>query len=424
MVVRLDPLILHKAQSEIYRDDSRFKMLLASRRFGKTRLLLTTTISKAFGFNGHYDPYSPPCCVIAAETLKQCTALYWSQLLAFFENKPFTKKINRQDHSIELHGSKPTIYVRGCDGEGENLRGLKLYFAGIDEVQQVSDSVISEVIAPALADTALSSSLYIGTPRGKNNIAYRLSQEYQNTEGYSYFHKTVYDNPFFPQKEIDRLKSNLSERTFRQEMLAEFVDFRGQVFTEFLPDDHSLLIEPTEHSLTNTYIGIDPGVNNLAFVIFTIDEYSRFRVLDSVYDNEVRTVSDILDITKELSNKIENWKGKLQRVFVPDDREDIKISLNRAGFNQAVLVKRSAVGPAQRAEIVNNLFKQGRLLIDSRQKDFISEISSYHRDTDKEGHIKESIAPKQVDHRIDALSYGICNIFYKNKYLFGTTLIQ
>jgi len=424
MVLRLPSLQLHSAQKEIYDDISRFKLLIASRRFGKTRLATTTAIAKAWSFNSeYYDPQSPPSVVIATDTLKQCKALYWEQLLSFFENKPFTKKINKQENSIELYGNKPVIRLRGCDDEGSALRGLKLYFAVVDEVQQVSQIVLDEVIAPALADTLGSSSLYIGTPKGKNNIAYKLSQKYQNTKGYKFFTKTVYDNPFFPREEIDRLKANLSERTFRQEMLAEFLDFKGQVFTEFDAQRHVDYIDPTELDLTNTYIGIDPGVNNLAFVLFTIDENHIFRVLDSYYENEVKTVSDAIAICQKLSYKAANWGGSISRVFIPDDRPDMRLSLNKAGFPQAVLVKRSDTSPIQRSEIINNLFHQGRLFINSNQESFISELSSYHRDTSRDGTILDNIAPGQKDHRIDALAYGLCDIFYKNTFLFNTTNI-
>lgn len=156
-------LTLHSGQAPIAQHKARNKILLAGRRFGKSRLLLAWSIALATNFTGHYDRASPPVVLVAMPTLKAARQIHWQPLMALMENDPRVKKIYKSDFRIEFKGKKPALIVRGAnDGGGDNLRGLKLYGYGGDEAQDILPDVWEYVVQPALGDTEGSQALIIG----------------------------------------------------------------------------------------------------------------------------------------------------------------------------------------------------------------------------------------------------------------------
>ena len=52
-------LYLHPGQQTVFVSPKRFKVLVSSRRYGKSRLMLTMIIDKALNYKGAYDKASP-----------------------------------------------------------------------------------------------------------------------------------------------------------------------------------------------------------------------------------------------------------------------------------------------------------------------------------------------------------------------------
>ncbi len=156
-------LLLHPGQAEVFNNEARFKVLCCSRRWGKSRLLMTILITKAINFEGEFDPLSPSVCALIMPTLKQAKSIHWAALCAALDGHPAVDKINRSDHRIILKGNRPDIVLRGCNEDsGDSLRGSKFYFAAFDEIQDVKEIVWTEVVSPALADTAGSTAFFCG----------------------------------------------------------------------------------------------------------------------------------------------------------------------------------------------------------------------------------------------------------------------
>lgn len=156
-------LRLHPNQATVFNDPARYKVLCCSRRWGKSRLLMTILITKAINFKGHYDPLSPSVCALIMPTLKQARSIHWNALVAALDGHPAVDKIHKSDFRISLKGNRPDIILRGCNEDsGDSLRGSKFYFAAFDEIQDVKDIVWTEVVSPALADTAGSTAFFCG----------------------------------------------------------------------------------------------------------------------------------------------------------------------------------------------------------------------------------------------------------------------
>jgi len=132
-------------------------------------------------------------------------------------------------------------------------------FLVIDEAGSVPERAWTEELRPALSDT-LGSLLAIGTPRGRNWF-YRWYQRGQSGDhaDVASWQAPTYQNPHVLDSEIDEAKSDMPERSFEQEYLAEFVDDTGGVFQDVRErnvEDYSLPVAP-ENSEGPYAIGVD-----------------------------------------------------------------------------------------------------------------------------------------------------------------------
>lgn len=411
-------LALHPKQHEVYGHAARHKVLCASRRFGKTRLALTTAITLSVGYRGLYDPLSPPSVLIGAATLKQAKALYWRPLISFFDGQPFVRSINRQDLSIHFYGPRPSIVLRGTDTTGDTIRGLKLAAVVLDEVQQIPLQVINEVVRPALADTRGSRSLYIGTPKGKQNTLYLLREEALKGRDSAFFKYTAYDNPHLPPEEIERLKRLLPPRAFRQELLAEFEDYAGALFSEL---NESALVGLQHEPGELFYVALDPGAVNAAIVVFSLTQDNRFKVWRTFWESRTLTTAALVEQVREMVTRL----GVVPRaIFIPDDRVDLVQTFRESSYKQAIKVPRSSPGPQQRIAIMNTLYYQQRIQLDSTLRDFYDEQMGLHRATNSVGQVLEDIAKGQPLHRTDALGYGIGRLVKERRELLRLTQVE
>lgn len=112
----------------------------------------------------------------------------------------------------------------------ERLVGAGLRRVVIDECGIIKESVWRESILPTLIDHR-APALLIGTPKGRNwffNVANRGHDPEDDTV--QTFTGPSFANPFIDRDEVKRLASEMPERLYRQEILAEFLDDEGAVF--------------------------------------------------------------------------------------------------------------------------------------------------------------------------------------------------
>lgn len=115
----------------------------------------------------------------------------------------------------------------------DDVRGRKYAGIAIDEAAIIPDLqyVIEDVLTATLLDLR-GWSFYGSTPKGFNHFhkLYADGQDAEVTDWQSW-QFTSYDNPFIPPDELDAMRLTLPERTFQQEVLAQFTEdggvFRG-----------------------------------------------------------------------------------------------------------------------------------------------------------------------------------------------------
>ena len=100
----------------------------------------------------------------------------------------------------------------------------------VDECAQVKEDAWTQSLRPALADKE-GWAIFIGTPKGRNWFFHLFKfAEKLNNEIWKAFTFTTYDNPYVNHSEIEDMKSTMSEKEFRQELLAEFISDEGVIY--------------------------------------------------------------------------------------------------------------------------------------------------------------------------------------------------
>ena len=224
-------------QQDVWADDTRFKIVAAGRRTGKSRLAAWMLIVNALQADRGHVFYVAP-------TQGQARDIMWQTLLEL--GNPGSHINNLQ---IKLVNGA-TISLKGAD-RPETMRGVSLKFLVLDEYADMKPDVFEQILRPALADQK-GCAMFIGTPMGRNHF-YELYKyaELDDDETYKAWHFTSYDNPLLDPGEIDVAKKSMSSYAFRQEFMASFEARGSEMFKE---DWVSFGEEPDEGDY---YIAID-----------------------------------------------------------------------------------------------------------------------------------------------------------------------
>lgn len=209
-------------QIECWQDPSRFKVIAAGRRCGKSNLAIKMLLAKAL------EAPEGSAVLYVAPTLGQARQIAWDALLEQGREVIKAAHVNQMDVTL-ITGRK--IHIRSGENK-DALRGLKLHFAVVDEAAFVPEEVFTKIIRPALADLK-GEAVIISTPEGRNHFYewFKLGKEGTNPEWKSW-HLTTRDNPTIPPEEIEEAKKTLSSFVFKQEFEANFNNAGQEIFKE------------------------------------------------------------------------------------------------------------------------------------------------------------------------------------------------
>ena len=210
-------------QQEVFGDTTRFKVVAAGRRCGKSYLAAWSLLINALQSD---DPRSWTFYV--APTQGQARQIMWRVLLDL--GHAVIKKAHINNLDIELVNGQ-TIGLRGAD-RPDTMRGVSLNYLVLDEYADIKSEVWEEILRPACADKT-APAIFIGTPKGRNHF-YDLFKysELSEDEEWRSWHFTSYDNPFLKESEIDAAKRSMSSYAFRQEFMASFESKGSEMFKE------------------------------------------------------------------------------------------------------------------------------------------------------------------------------------------------
>lgn len=246
-------------QVQIHESPKRFKVVKIGRRGGKTELLINEQIKQAVT--------NPGLHWIIAPSYKQVKSICWTRLKALLKvDKDW--KFNEQELSAYHPLIGTTIELKGADNE-DSLRGVGLKSVGIDESASIKENVWPEIIRPMLADSR-GKALFIGTPKGRNWFYDIYHKEDPDWQSWGY---PTSVNKYIHPDEIAQAKKDMSERLFRQEFMAEFLDDETGVFKKIRQCITDELQSPVQGRFY--VLGIDLAKTQDFTVLTVIDSVTR-----------------------------------------------------------------------------------------------------------------------------------------------------
>ena len=185
---------LSQVQIEVSSDPSRFKVVVAGRRWGKSFLAMHEIAKHARFPGSHVFAVFP--------SYRQAKQIIWDPLKEKFIRCRWVKKINESDLTITLiNGSK--IYLRSADNP-DSLRGVSMDYLIMDEAAMIDQKMWTEVCRPALSDKK-GSALFITTPKGKGSWIYELWQGANAQDNWKSFQYTTLQGGNVDADEIKRV---------------------------------------------------------------------------------------------------------------------------------------------------------------------------------------------------------------------------
>lgn len=247
----------------MHNDPSRFKVLSAGRRWGKTRL----------GVNECVDVAAKGKRAWWVSPSYKTSEVGWRPLRQLARKIPGAE-IRLADRQVNFPGGG-FVAVRSADNP-DSLRGEGLDFVVMDECAFMQKEAWTEAMRPALSDRQ-GKALFISTPKGQNWFWEVYQNGLRNEPGWASFTYPTVNNPYIEPSEVDAARRDLPEIIYRQEYLAEFINSDGGVFRRV---QEAATLWETEPDNKRTYIA---GVDVASSVDFTVVSIIDTESKDMVY---------------------------------------------------------------------------------------------------------------------------------------------
>lgn len=224
---------IHRKQAEVLASDKRFIVCPWGRRSGKSELGVLWTLMQAHK--------------LRTQGVK---GVAWLIFPAYLHSVSAWRKIHRMapegwitsvsgNENLPGHITFGTVRVEfRSAAKPEKLVSEGLLFAWIDECGIIKERTWGESIRPTLMDRA-APAFFSGSPKGPNWYRDLYVQGWSNEPQFDHiksfgispkFGFSSHINPFIVQSELESMRADMTERTYRQEILAEFLTGEGAVF--------------------------------------------------------------------------------------------------------------------------------------------------------------------------------------------------
>lgn len=260
---------LHNKQKEVINDSTRFKIIRAGRRSGKSMMEVEKLLFLAMSGKDRNLFYISP-------TQKQSRSIIWEALKSRLKGIGEANESRLEIKVPTTDGGTSRIFLAGFENR-ENFRGMKAFHITFDELDTMRDFFIGwqEIFRPALTDTGGTAD-FIGTPKKDNPNLKRLENFAETNPDYKAFHFTTADNPHIPREELKIAKKELDFETYQQEYLAEYITNQGSLFSyDALVDVFTNTVEESK----NKYLIVDVAGDGSDKTVFSfwkgLEEYRR-----------------------------------------------------------------------------------------------------------------------------------------------------
>src|SRR3990167_1326098 len=431
----------HKYQQLIHADKSRYRVVVAGRRFGKSKLSRWDVLWEASVISGRYWIVSP--------TITQGKTNHWTQPddNILLETAGWRTYENSQDLAIEIpaKNGKSSIELKGIE-KLKKTRGAGLAGVVLDEAPHLSRYAWEGVIEPMLLTTR-GWALFTGTPNGMNWFKDIFEQGRLNTQiiqsqvkgingdfpiwqaqvlknpqpskpiyaKWSSWHFTSYDSPLNSFEDLNDKRLRAIEKNeedwFFQEYIADFRKVSGLIYKSFDRGIHT--IDPFDIPLDwAIYRSIDFGFDNpTACIWIAVSPEGKWYVVDEYYEQKESSdyhIGIILSksglystITMTFGDPsapqiIKDWATK--GIYITPAKREMGTNLGSWVGHGIDLVQEKL-----KVSLMDN---KSQLFVFKNCKNTIREFETYRWKEEKDDSLNKPGRPvKANDHLLDALRY-------------------
>ncbi len=383
-------------------DPSRFKVIVAGRRWGKTVLSLMYLLKDEFKPNERRFYITP--------TYRQGKMIVFPVLRQMF-NGFVGAKLNESEMSVVFENGAE-LSVKGADNEN-NLRGVELTKCVMDEMAYIKPHVWEEIIYPMLTTTQ-GKVLFIGTPSGYDMMYELYSKGQSDPEWKSWQFKTI-DGGFVPKEEIERAKRTMDEVVFRQEFEGSFETTGNRAAYNFDRDTH--VIKAAELS-KDLWWGVDFNVDYMTATLACTYSDSTIHFFDEIRLKNSNT-EELSIAMKKIAPNIECYPDPAGKARSTTSRRSDHQILRDHSF--LIRAKKSHPSHIDRLNALNRKLKDAEgnigMTVDPSCIYLIKDLEQCQRD--KRGGLDKS--DMNLTHALDACSYGVSHKFPIRK-MIGTSV--
>lgn len=211
---------MHQAQKDVLAQAKQFNVLCCGRRWGKTVIGIDRVIAQAIQKKRKVGWFAPTYKLLGDA---------WRELDEVLQ--PIIRRRDASDHRMEfITGSSLECWTLDKPDAG---RSRSYHEVMIDEAAMVSDlqAQWEQAILPTLTDYD-GSAWFLSTPKGVSSYFHTLFKAGQDPlrTQWSSWQMPSSINPFLKPAVIQRFREQLTDITFAQEFLAQFVNWAGSVF--------------------------------------------------------------------------------------------------------------------------------------------------------------------------------------------------
>lgn len=299
---------LSKSQQQMYdlihNDKYKYYTFVASRQSGKSVLMQILCIEWLMQ-NNNRIAYVCRNFILAKKLYRDLVKIIPKEVI---------KTANGSDLFIESTYGSNLIFVSA--EQGSSLRGNTYTHLICDEFsfhkQEQTDGthLFYDILSPTLKARG-KKFIAITTPLGKNNIAYDFYLRGQSEEYPEYISliKTVYDDGFISNEQIEEIKKSVPKATFDREYLCIFED-NGISFFQ----GYAECFDIDEQKGGKSYIGIDlSGDGQDATILSSINDNGEVKQYEitGTLDMKYQKIADIINKINPVSTYVEiNGLGK------------------------------------------------------------------------------------------------------------------
>ena len=334
---------LTKPQKTIFDDTSRFRVVAAGRRFGKTFLSMWEIARVARHPNKKIYYISP--------SYRMSKQIIWEDIKSELIKRRWVAKINESDLTITLVNNS-RISLRSADNP-DSMRGVSLDAVILDEAAYMSKETWTSVIRPTLSDRQ-GTALFISTPRGYDWFHEMWSNAHSNKD-WSAFQFTTVEGGQVTETEVESAKQDLDLRTFRQEYMATFENVANNVYYAWDMANVKAWEEPVPRTLL---VGIDFNIDPVTSIVCVQTEVGLHVIDEIIIPNSN---------TDELAQAIISRYGGNRIIAFPDPAGSARKTSSKGRTDHIILQECGMHVKARRAHppIRDRINAMNRLLCDA-----------------------------------------------------------